>query len=171
MLSIVILLLFLVHVVTSEINHGGLDIEFNNTLILSETTGLVFYWSYDNGESDKVSMALRCQDCDGYFAIGFNDISTSPPYMIGSHAIVGDCVSEGIGDDDVATINEFYLGSTVEIVQEESTLTLKSCDVDEVASTLRFSRQRLGANYSLDIFGNQSQTIIYATGKQQCASR
>ena len=175
MSSNLILLLFLAVAAASTaaaeiINHGGLDVEFDNTLILSETTGLVFYWSYDDsGESDQVYMALRCQDCEGYAAIGFNDVSTSTPYMIGSHAIIGHCTSGGLGDD-VATINEFYLGGTTEsqVVQEtSSTLTWKSCDIDEVATTLRFSRPRLGINYSLDVYGNQSQTIIYATGKQK----
>ena len=79
----ILLLLFLVVAAASTaaaeiVNHGGLDVEFDNTLVLSETTGLVFYWSYDDSEeSDQVYMALRCQDCEGYAAIGFNDISTS----------------------------------------------------------------------------------------------
>ena len=150
----------------AEINHGGLDIEFANTLVLSVTNGLVFYWSYKPEENEQVSMALRCLSsaCEGYFAIGFNDVSTSSPYMIGSHAIVGDCKAV----NGIATIHEYYLGGATQsqVTQETSTLTSKSCDIDESTTTLRFSRPRLGSNYSLDVFGNQAQTIIYATGKQ-----
>ena len=163
----------------AEINHGGLDLEFDHTLILSETDGLVFYWSYKpEEENENVSMALRCltSACEGYFAIGFNDVSnTAPPYMIGSHAIVGDCMAGSVAVDDItttATIHEYYLGGTTESqVTQETTSTLltdsASCDMDESSTTLRFSRPRVGVNYSLDVFGNQSQTIIYAIGKQE----
>ena len=150
----------------AQINHGGLDVEFDNTLVLSETNGLVFYWSYQPEENEDVSMALRCLSsaCEGYFAIGFNDVSISPPYMINSHAIIGDCM---VGN--VANIHEYYLGGTTEsqVTRVASTLSSQSCDVNESITTLRFSRPRIGPNYSLDVFGNQSQTIIYAIGKQQ----
>ena len=151
----------------AQINHGGLDVEFDNTLILSETNGLVFYWSYTPEVNDNVSMALRCPTlaCEGYFAIGFNDISTSPPYMINSHAIIGDCMS-----NNVVNIHEYYLGGTTESQVTQvttSSLTSQSCNVDESTTTLRFSRPRVGSDYSLDVFGDESQTIIYAIGKQQ----
>ena len=149
----------------AQIKHGGLDVEFDNTLVLSETNGLVFYWSYQPEENEDVSMALRCLSsaCEGYFAIGFNDGSTSPPYMINSHAIIGDCISGNVN------IHEYYLGGTTEskVTQVASTLSSQSCDVNESTTTLRFSRPRIGPNYLLDVFGNQSQTIIYAIGKQQ----
>lgn len=163
LLSTVSLLLLFVASLATAINHGGLDTEFANTLVLSETNGLVFYWSYAP-ENEQVSMALRCLSsaCEGYFAIGFNDVATSSPYMSGSHAIIGDCVAPS-----GASIHEFFLGGITDnqVVQEPtSTLISKSCEIDESTTTLRFSRPRQSATYSLDVFGNQSQTIIYAIG-------